>query len=375
MTNSVDTVVIGAGVVGLAIARALALSGREVLVLEKNRAIGEETSSRNSEVIHAGLYYSARSLKAELCVAGRQALYAYCEAKNIPHRRCGKLIVATHESQRAKLDGVRRSAEQNGVADLELLDAAAVRALEPHVRAVAALWSPSTGLDDSHALMLALQGDLEGAGGSVATLARCREGVRDGDRLRLVCESDGTTLELAARTVVNAGGLHALDVARSFRGLPAHELPTARYSKGTNFDNNGNCPCTRLVYPLPEDGGLGIHATLDLAGRARFGPNVEWLPAGVRAAELDYAVDARLGDTFYAAIRTYWPGLPDGGLEPSYAGVRPKINGPGEPAADFAIQTLAAAGGPQVVNLFGIESPGLTASLALGAHVARLVGG
>jgi len=269
---------------------------------------------------------------------------------------------------------VRRSAEQNGVTDLERLDANAVHALEPEVRGVAGLWSPSTGIVDSHALMLALLGDLEHAGGSVAVLSRCRQGVRDGDRLRLVCETDGATIELAARTVVNSAGLHAIDVARTFRGLPDAPLPTPRYAKGNYFVYTGKSPFTHLVYPLPEDGGLGIHATLDLAGRARFGPNVEWLAAGTRAQDLDYAVDPRLGDTFYEAIRTYWPGLPDGGLEPSYAGMRPKVNGAGEAAADFTISALSKDEFPQVVQLFGIESPGLTASLAIGAHVASIVG-
>jgi L-2-hydroxyglutarate oxidase LhgO len=374
MTDLVDTVVIGAGVVGLAIARALALAGRDVVVLEKNRNVGEETSSRNSEVIHAGIYYAAGSLKARLCVDGKKLLYAYCESKRVEHRRCGKLIVATHETQRAALDDVRRAAERNGVTDLEKLDERGVHALEPELRGVAGLWSPSTGIVDSHAFMRALLGDLEAAGGSVALLASCREAVREGDRLRLACETAEQTVELSARTVVNSAGLHALDVARSFFGLPQASLPAPRYAKGSYFVYNGKSPFNHLVYPLPEDGGLGVHATLDLSGRARFGPNVEWLPPGTRAADLDYAVDARLGDRFYSAIRTYWPGLRDGGLEPSYAGVRPKINGPGEPAADFAIHALTADGFPQVVQLFGIESPGLTASLAIGAHIANVLG-
>jgi L-2-hydroxyglutarate oxidase LhgO len=282
------------------------------------------------------------------------------------------MIVASHQAQRAKLEGVRRAAERNGVMDLEWLDADAVHALEPQVRGVAGLWSPSTGIVDSHALMLALRGDLENAGGSVAVLSRCREGVRERDRLRLVCDANGETIELSTRTLVNCAGLHAIDVARALVGLSDAPPPTPRYAKGSYFVYNGKSPFTHLVYPLPEDGGLGIHATLDLAGRARFGPNVEWLAAGTRAADLDYAVDARLGDSFYAAIRTYWPGLPDGGLEPSYAGVRPKINGPGE-TGDFVISALTTDGVPQVVQLFGIESPGLTASLAIGAHVAGIL--
>jgi L-2-hydroxyglutarate oxidase LhgO len=372
MSDTIDTVVIGAGVVGLAIARALAVAGHDVIVLDKNGAVGEETSSRNSEVIHAGIYYPAGSLKARLCVEGRDRLYAYCEEKGIEHRRCGKLIVATHESQRAKLDGVRVAAERNGVA-LTLLAGAEVRSLEPEVRAVAGLWSPVTGIVDSHGLMLAMRGDLENAGGSVALRSKVLSGTRAGATLRLLCETDGNEIELVARTVVNSGGLHALDVARSLTGIPGAPIPAPRYAKGNYFVYGGKSPFTHLVYPLPEDGGLGTHATLDLAGRARFGPNVEWLPAGTTAADLDYAVDASLAPAFYQAIRSYWPGLPDGGLEPAYAGMRPKTNGPGEPAADFEIRCLAESGWPRVAQLFGIESPGLTASLAIGAHVAALL--
>jgi L-2-hydroxyglutarate oxidase LhgO len=372
MSAAVDTVVIGAGVVGLAIARELALTGREVIVLEKNPQIGEETSSRNSEVIHAGLYYPRGSLKARLCVEGKRRLYAYCAMKGIEHRRCGKLLVAGSEEQRPKVEAVRLAAEQNGVLDLEWLDRAQFRDLEPAVNGVAALWSPSTGIVDTHGLMLALRGDLENAGGSVAVVTRCREGIRDGARMRLVCDAGGDTMEVAARTVVNAAGLHAADVARSLCS-PNDRIPLVRYAKGNYFVYNGASPFQHLVYPLPEDGGLGVHATLDLAGRARFGPNVEWLPAGMRAEELDYAVDARLADTFYTAIRAYWPELPDGGLEPAYAGVRPKINGPGEPPADFLIDVQTEPGEPEVVHLFGIESPGLTASLAIAVHVASLL--
>jgi L-2-hydroxyglutarate oxidase LhgO len=372
MSDTVDTVVIGAGVVGLAIARELALAGREVIVLEKNPRIGEETSSRNSEVIHAGIYYPKNSLKATLCVDGKRRLYSYCAAKAVDHRRCGKVIVATHAGQRAKLESIKKAAEQNGVTDLEWLDQAQMQKLEPAVRAVAALWSPSTGIIDSHGYMLALRGDLEAAGGSIAVLTRCVEGVREGDTMRLVCEAEGERTELRARLVVNSTGLHAIDVARSLAPLgPAP--PTPRYAKGNYFVYSGKSPFTHLVYPLPEDGGLGIHATLDLAGRARFGPNVEWLPAGTTAAELDYDVNPALAKSFYEAIRTYWPALPDGGLEPSYAGMRPKTSGPGEPAADFEIRAFTEPGWPQVVQLFGIESPGLTASLAIAAHVAALL--
>jgi L-2-hydroxyglutarate oxidase LhgO len=371
MTDTVDVAVIGAGVVGLAIARELALAGREVIVLEKNRGIGEETSSRNSEVIHAGLYYAAGSLKARLCVEGNRKLYEYCAAKGVDHRRCGKLIVASHESAAPKLDAIRRSAREAGVV-LAPIDAAAISELEPEVRGVAGLWSESTGIVDSHALMLALRGDLEAAGGQVALLARCTAGAREGDGARLVCDVEGSSSDLRARAVVNAAGLHAVDVAKSL-GLAGEPLPTPRYAKGNYFSYNARSPFEHLVYPVPEDGGLGIHATLDLAGRARFGPNVEWLPAGTRAADLEYGVDVHLEETFHSAIRTYWPGLPHGALEPAYAGIRPKINGPGEPAADFAIRALREPGWPRVVHLFGIESPGLTSALALGRLVAELV--
>lgn len=374
MSDVVDTVVIGAGAVGLAVARELALRGRDVIVLEKNRAIGEETSARNSEVIHAGIYYPPGSLKARLCIEGRERLYAYCAEKGIAHRRCGKLIVAVHDAQRPKLDALRRTALANGVADLEPFDAREIAALEPAVRAVAGLWSPSTGIVDSHALMLAYRGDLERAGGSVALRARCTVAAREGDLMRLSCDVDGDATELHARVVVNAAGLHALDVARLI-AQPGLDVPPPRFAKGNYFVCHGKSPFTHLVYPVPEDGGLGIHATLDLAGRARFGPNVEWLPAGTRAEDLDYAVDARLSAAFYSAIKTYWPAIPDGSLEPAYSGVRPKINGPGEPAADFAIHALAAPGAPPIAQLFGIESPGLTASLAIAAHVAALLDG
>jgi L-2-hydroxyglutarate oxidase LhgO len=374
MSDVVDTVVIGAGAVGLAVARELALRGRDVIVLEKNRAIGEETSARNSEVIHAGIYYPPGSLKARLCIEGRERLYAYCAEKGIAHRRCGKLIVAVHDAQRPKLDALRRTALANGVADLEPFDAREIAALEPAVRAVAGLWSPSTGIVDSHALMLAYRGDLERAGGSVALRARCTVAAREGDLMRLSCDVDGDATELHARVVVNAAGLHALDVARLI-AQPGLDVPPPRFAKGNYFVCHGKSPFTHLVYPVPEDGGLGIHATLDLAGRARFGPNVEWLPAGTRAEDLDYAVDARLSAAFYSAIKTYWPAIPDGSLEPAYSGVRPKINGPGEPAADFAIHARTEPGAPRIAQLFGIESPGLTASLAIAAHVAALLDG
>jgi L-2-hydroxyglutarate oxidase LhgO len=372
MTDTVDTVVIGAGVVGLAIARGLAMSGRDVVVLEKNRGIGEETSARNSEVIHAGLYYAPGSAKARLCVAGKRLLYDYCAQKGIAHRRCGKVIVAIHEEQRAKLVALQKNGVANGVDDLDWLSTAQLRAIEPAVRGAAALLSPSTGIVDSHALMLALRGDLEDAGGSVAVVARFATARRDGKRLRLTVDLEGGASELAAKVVVNAAGLHASRVARALRGPAVRELPTTRYAKGNYFVYNGKSPFTHLVYPLPDDGGLGVHATLDLAGRTRFGPDVEWLTTG-DADALDYSVDAGRAGTFYAAIRSYWPELADGALAPGYAGVRPKLSGPGEAAADFLIAQDHDPGGPQLVHLLGIESPGLTSSLAIAEEVRALL--
>ena len=364
MSEAVDCVVVGAGVVGLAVARALALQGREVMVLEAADAIGTGTSSRNSEVIHAGLYYATGSLKARLCVQGRDLLYAYCAERSVPHRRCGKLIVATSPEQIPALQGIEARARANGVNDLQWLDAAAAQALEPALQCVAALHSTSTGIVDSHALMLALQGDLEHAGGLVAlnsplAHARC---TAQGIHLQA---ADGT--ELLARTVVNSAGLAAPSLALRFEGLDALHVPTPHYAKGSYFTLAGRAPFSRLIYPAPEAAGLGVHLTLDMGGQARFGPDVQWVddPA-------DLQVDPSRGDAFYAEVRRYWPGLKDGALVPGYAGMRPKISAPGEPAADFVVQGPAVHGVPGLVNLFGIESPGLTSSLAIGAHVAAL---
>jgi len=364
-----DVVVVGAGVVGLAVGRALALSGREVLILERNAAIGEETSSRNSEVIHAGIYYPRGSLKAELCVRGRDALYRYCAEKGIPHRRIGKVIVAVSDEQRAELELLRLTAQANGVEDLEWLDRAGLHALEPEVSGVAALLSPSTGIVDSHALMLALRGDLEQAGGQVAVRSKLRDGRSAGNALALSVETEDGIVELRARTVVNCAGLHSDRVARALPDIASVEIPTLRYAKGNYFVYDGKSPFRHLVYPLPEPGGLGVHATLDLAGRARFGPDVEWTET------IDYSLDASRAERFYAAIRRYWPGLEDGMLSPGYVGIRPKLVGPGEPAADFMIAVGDVPGGGRIAHLFGIESPGLTASLAIAEHVRdRLAG-
>jgi len=365
MTDSVDCVVVGAGVVGLAVARALALQGREVMVLEAADAIGTGTSSRNSEVIHAGLYYPTGSLKARLCVSGRDMLYAYCAERGVPYRRCGKLLVATSAAQIPGLESIRARAEANGVQGLQWLSREEARALEPALECVAALHSPSTGIVDSHALMLALQGDLEHAGGIVALNSPLAQAGQAQAAIDLVAQ-DGTRLQ--ARTVVNAAGLQAPALAARFAGLDAAHVPQAYYAKGSYFTLSGKAPFSRLIYPVPEAAGLGVHLTLDLGGQAKFGPDVQWVDSPD-----DLLVDPARGDAFYAEVRKYWPALHDGALAPGYAGIRPKIHGAGVPAADFVIQGPAVHGVPGLVNLFGIESPGLTSALAIAEHVAGLV--
>ena len=364
--DQVECVVVGAGVVGLAVARALALAGRETLVLERHAAFGMETSSRNSEVVHAGIYYAAGSLKARLCVPGRERLYEYCRQKGIEHRRYGKLIVATDDAQARQLDGIAAAAVRNGVADLRRLTAAEAMGLEPQLRCTAALLSPSTGIIDSHALMLALLGDLESAGGSLVlqTAVTALYPTTDGVELRV---GEEPWPALRARWVINAAGLDAPGLASRIEGFPAAYVPRPRYAKGNYFTLEGRAPFSRLVYPVPEPGGLGVHLTLDLAGRARFGPDVEWVDAP------EYSVDPRRADAFYARIRRYWPGLADGALSPAYSGVRPKIEWPDGIETDFRIDGPAQHGVPGIVNLLGIESPGLTVALALGDYVAASV--
>lgn len=371
-TEQVDIVVAGAGVVGLAVARALALalSGRDVLVLEAAGAIGTGTSSRNSEVIHAGLYYPTGTLKARLCVQGRDMLYRYCAERGVNHRRCGKLLVATREAQRPKLQAIAAQAAANGVHDLQWLSGDEARALEPALQCVAALHSPSTGIIDSHGLMLALQGDLEHAGGQVVFNTAVTQAtiMPQGIQLEAVDGASGSGTRLLARTFVNATGLSAPALARQIQGLGPRHVPTAHYAKGSYFSLAGRAPFSRLIYPMPEGGGLGVHLTLDLGGQARFGPDAEWLPVA-SAEQIDYTVDPARGESFYAEVRRYWPGLQDGALQPAYSGVRPKISGPDEAAADFVIQGPVDHGVPGLVNLFGIESPGLTSCLAIGEHV------
>ena len=368
MTEAIDCAVIGAGVVGLAVARALALAGRDVVVLEAADAIGTGTSSRNSEVIHAGIYYPKDSLKARLCVAGRHALYDYCASHGVGHRRCGKLIVATAEDQLESLEGLRQKALANGVGDIEWLSGAQACGMEPALHAVAALHSPSTGIIDSHGLMLAYQGDGEDHGAMVAFHTTVREAAIEPSGIVLVAEEGGRQTRLRCRIVVNSAGLQAQALARRFDGLSPALVPPSFFAKGNYFTLAGKSPFTRLIYPAPEIAGLGTHLTLDLAGQAKFGPDVEWVET------LDYTVDPRRGDKFYAAVRAYWPGLPDGALQPGYAGIRPKIQGPNDPAADFVIQGPAEHGVPGLVNLFGIESPGLTSSLAIADEVVNRLG-
>ncbi len=367
--EKVETVIVGAGVVGLAVARALALAGREVIVLESAAAVGTGTSSRNSEVIHAGIYYEPHSLKASLCVRGKELLYAYCAERGIDYRRCGKLIVATSEAELPKLDSIRAHAAMNGVTDLVHLSRHDAKAMEPELECVAAVYSPSTGIVDSHALMLSLLGDTENEGGVLALnseLAAARFSQHADSGGIVLTMADGT--ELAARQLVNAAGLRAPQLASSFAGLNLHHVPKAWFAKGSYFTLAGKAPFTRLIYPVPEAGGLGVHLTLDLGGQAKFGPDVQW----VESPE-DLLVDSARGEAFYAEVRKYWPSLSDGALQPGYAGIRPKISGLGESAADFLINGPRDHGVPGLVNLFGIESPGLTSCLAIGEYVAALI--
>jgi L-2-hydroxyglutarate oxidase LhgO len=363
-----QAIVIGAGVVGLAAARALALKGHDVIVIEAASGIGTGTSSRNSEVVHGGMYYPAGSAKAAFCVAGRRRLHAYCDSHGVPHRKCGKLIVATSEAESAKIEGIHRQGLANGVEGLSLLTGGAAMALEPNLRCTAALLSAETGIVDSHSFMLALQGDLEAMGGMIAFATPVERIEQAGDGWR-VAFGGGDPGVIDVGVVVNAAGLAAWDVARQVDALPADAIPKRRLAKGNYFACSGKPAFSRLIYPAPVEGGLGVHLTLDLAGRMKFGPDVEWL-GDMDPAAVDYRVDAARGDSFYAAIRTYWPALPDGALVADYSGIRPKLSGPGEAPADFMVQGPSAHGLAGLVNLFGIESPGLTSSLAIAEAVA-----
>jgi L-2-hydroxyglutarate oxidase LhgO len=365
--DEVEAVVVGAGVIGLAAARALAFRGHEVIVLERAYTIGFETSSRNSEVIHGGLYYPQGSLKAVACVEGRERLYAYCREHHVPHARLGKLIVATSEDEIPGVEKIEAAARANGVTNLEWLSPPEAQRLEPELRCVAALLSPATGIIDSHALMLAYQGDAEAAGAVVAFRAPVVSGRVLTDGFEMSVGGEEPTA-LRCRLLVNAAGLYAPALARMIDGLPPESIPPAYFCRGVYFTLSGRSPFGRLIYPVPVPGGLGVHITLDLAAQARFGPDVEWIEA------VDYTVDPRRGDAFYAAVRRYWPGLRDGALQPGYAGIRPKISGPHDPAADFVVQGPQQHGVPGLVNLYGIESPGLTASLPLADAVVNALG-
>lgn len=357
--DTVDCVVIGAGVVGLACAREMALAGHEVVVLEAALAIGTETSSRNSEVVHGGLYYPPGSLKATACVDGRRRLYDYCDLKKIPYNRCGKLIVATSDAEAEVLARIMARAEQNGVEAMAWMTPEQVTEIEPEIRCVTALFSGETGVIDSHAYMLALQGDLEDAGGVIAFGARVvRSQVVPGGVTLTVRMDDGEETEILARQLITNAGLHAQTLLETMEGFPVSQRPVLRYAKGNYFACSATSPFKRLIYPAPEPGGLGVHVTFDLGGQLRFGPDVEWVET------LDYAVDPDRSQSFYAAIRKYWPGLPDNSIHPAYSGIRPKLMNMGEPA-DFVIQGPAQHGVPGLVNMLGIESPGLTASLSL----------
>ena len=354
--EGVETVVVGAGVVGLAVARALAESGREVIVLDAAKAVGTGISSRNSEVIHAGIYYSPGSLKARLCVAGRRLLYDYCRSRHVAFRACGKLIVAVNDDDREVLAKLERRAVTNGVDDLSYLQAADVASMEPELKTCGALFSPSSGIIDSHGLMLALLGEAEAAGAWLALNVAVRSIVAEESGLTLNLDGD-ETMSLKARETVNAAGLDAQHLASMTTGLDPRHVPTLHLARGSYFTLSGPSPFSRLVYPTPVAGGLGVHATLDLAGRCRFGPDVEWV------REISYSVDATRAHAFRDAVRRYWPGLADDALAPDYSGIRPKLAVVGE--ADFRIDGPADHGTGGLVNLFGIESPGLTASLAI----------
>lgn len=366
MAEKIECAVIGAGVVGLAVARSLALAGREVVVVEAESAFGTHTSSRNSEVIHAGIYYATGSLKARLCVAGKPMLYRYCEEHGVRHRRVGKLIVATDEGEIAGLKKYQAQAQVNGVTDLRFLDRRELRELEPEVACVAGVLSPSTGIIDSHGLMLACLGEAEEHGASIAFASPVLSGkVEDGG---IVLDVGGAEpVALRCDIVVNSAGLNAQAVARSIAGVPAGSVPPTYYAIGHYYTLAGKAPFRRLIYPVARRDWLGVHVTIDLEGQVRFGPDFAWID------RVDYRFDTSREAAFYAAIRRYYPGLKDGALQPGYTGIRPRITGPGEPAQDFVIQGPREHGVAGLVNLYGIESPGLTASLAIADYVTELL--
>jgi L-2-hydroxyglutarate oxidase LhgO len=365
----IDAVVIGAGVVGLACARRLAMGGIETLILEAESDIGTGVSARNSEVIHAGIYYPTGSLKARLCVEGRRMLYDYCDAHGVTAKRVGKLVVATGEAQIPAMRKLMAQACANGVDDLIEISGDEARCLEPELSSVAAFHSPSTGVISAHELMLSFLGEAEAHGAALARQSPVLRGQIENDG-RVTLEIGGETpMLLTARRLVNAASLGAQAIALGIAGFPGNHVPPLYFAKGNYFALAGRSPFSRLIYPMPEAAGLGVHLTLDLGGQARFGPDVEWVERP------NYDVDPRRGDAFYAEIRTYWPGLRDGALEPAYAGIRPKLQAPGEPAADFRIDGPEAHGIAGQIHMFGIESPGLTSSLAIAEEVWKRLAG
>jgi len=372
MAADIQCIVIGAGVVGLAIARELALSGIEVLVAEQADAIGTGTSSRNSEVIHAGIYYPANSLKARFCVQGRKLLYEYCAEHNIPHKRLGKLLVATSNEETLTLQGIIQKARTNGVDDLQLLTREQAIEMEPALKCTAAILSPSTGIIDSHALMLSYQGEAQNAGAQFVFYcpfkkARVLDSAAGQTPRFEVTFDDKDQTVLTCDYLINAAGLSAVEIAHSIDGLKADTIARAYMCKGSYYVLQGKAPFTRLIYPVPQAAGLGVHLTLDLGGQAKFGPDTEWID------QEDYEVDIKRSASFYDAVRRYWPDLQDGALQPGYAGIRPKISGPDEPAADFRVSDPKEHGVAGLVNLYGIESPGLTSSLAIAKHVRQVL--
>lgn len=368
MSLQVQAVVIGAGAVGLACARALALAGKEVIILERNTDFGLETSARNSEVIHAGIYYPPGSLKAKMCVSGRQKLYAFCQSHGVEHSRCGKLIVATSERQLSELKNIQARALANGVDDLELLTASQAVELEPSLHALAALLSPSTGIINGRSYMLALLGEAERHGANLAMNSAVKRITSTPKGLQLSVLCDGVEEMLLADMVVNAAGHQAIALANTCDAVAAEKIPRAYLAKGNYFSLAGRSPFSRLIYPVPEPGGLGVHLTLDLGLQARFGPDMEWVQTE------DYSVNPQRAEVFYAAIRKYWPDLKDDALQPAYAGIRPKTVPKGSPDADFQVQGPDEHGVVGLVNFYGIESPGLTSSLALADVLCERLG-
>lgn len=368
MSEITECVVIGAGVIGLSIARELAMAGHEVIILETAHSIGTETSSRNSEVIHAGIYYPRDSLKAKLCLEGKKKLYEYCRSHNVPHKTCGKLIVATNKEEIPVLEKIIRQAQENGVTDLYKIDEKRTSMLEPELKCTEAIVSPSTGIIDSHSLMLAYQGEAEDHGAMIAYHSKVVSGEISPRKFSIEVDiNDGETIKLCCNKMIIAGGLNSQKIARNLDGFPRSKIPPSYLCKGSYFALQGKAPFSRLIYPVPNSASLGVHVTLDMGGQVRFGPDQEWVP------KVDYDVDPDRASQFYESVRRYYPKLKQGALIPAYAGVRPKIQGPKEATKDFCIQGPKEHGIDGLIALYGIESPGLTASLAIAREVTQIL--